>query len=252
MKVTDKLVDSVVEEIVGDNGLHLVHTLKGRENVSEFKLASELRKEVNEVRNLLYRLNSLNLVSFTRKKDREKGWYIYYWTFEKSRVPDAFRKLKMTRLESLKNRLDREKASNFYLCPNNCLRLDFDQATEFSYHCPECGLVLNQDDNQERMISIKGEISQIESSLKESMIYSRATEARSLAKAAKIESKVKAAPSRKIKIKTAKITMKKATAAKAKSKIVLTKTTSRTSSSGKHRLTQFTLKKRIPVKATVR
>src|SRR3989338_2974167 len=75
-------MDSIIKEVAGEEGVPLVHALKERKNFSEFKLAERLDKDVNAARSLLYRLLELDLVSFIRRKDKKKGWYIYYWTFK--------------------------------------------------------------------------------------------------------------------------------------------------------------------------
>ena len=81
MKLSNKLVEQVVTDVAGEDVIPLIKQLKNKKNVSEFKLAEALELEVNLVRNMLYRLYHANLVSFTRRKDKKKGWYIYYWTF---------------------------------------------------------------------------------------------------------------------------------------------------------------------------
>ena len=77
MKLSNKLIDNVVENVAGKDVLPLVKTLKNKKNVSEFKLADDIKEEINTTRNMLYRLLDNNLVSFVRKKDKKKGWYIY-------------------------------------------------------------------------------------------------------------------------------------------------------------------------------
>ena len=81
MKLTPELVAKTISSVAGEDVLPLVERLRGRQNVSEFILADEVQHEINAVRNMLYRLYHANLVTFTRKKDKQKGWYIYYWTF---------------------------------------------------------------------------------------------------------------------------------------------------------------------------
>ncbi|MBW2995229.1 hypothetical protein KY312_02665, partial [Candidatus Woesearchaeota archaeon] len=81
MRMTNKLVEKVVMDTAGEDTLPLVIELKNKKNYSEFKLAENLKVEVNQVRNMLYRLLKYNLVTFIRRKDKRKGWYIYYWTF---------------------------------------------------------------------------------------------------------------------------------------------------------------------------
>ena len=131
--LSNQLVEDVVTEVAGKDVVPLVKILRTKENQSEFKLAERIKREVNITRNMLYRLYNYNLVSFTRKKDKVKGWYIYYWTFNSNRVKDLLVKLKNNKLEKLQERLKREEHNQFYLCSNNCIRLDFDQAADFEF-----------------------------------------------------------------------------------------------------------------------
>jgi len=166
MKASDKILVEVIVEVAGKDVLPLVKALKNKKNVSEFKLADAIKQEINLTRNMLYRLYDHNLVSFIRKKDKKKGWYIYYWTFNPKRIKELVRNLKKTKIERLKERLIREKATNFFTCANKCIRLDFDQATEFEYKCPECGEILQQEDNAPRIKELEKELQKLEKELK--------------------------------------------------------------------------------------
>ena len=97
MKLTNKIVEDVVTEVAGEDVVPLVKNLKNKKNVSEFKLAENIKKEVNEIRNMLYRLYDANLVSFIRRKDKKKGWYLYYWTFNLKRIKYLVKDLKKKR-----------------------------------------------------------------------------------------------------------------------------------------------------------
>ena len=167
MKISGKIVEDVVIKVAGKDVVPLVKILKNRKNVSEFKLADSLKQEVNITRNMLYRLYNSNLVSFMRKKDKKKGWYIYYWTFDMKQVKYLAVSLKKKRLEQLKERLQREESGQFYMCPNKCMRLDFDQAMNFQFKCPECGHLVDLEDNRKLVESIKSEMSEIEKELAE-------------------------------------------------------------------------------------
>lgn len=161
-----KVVEDVVSEVVGEDVIKLVKYLKNKKNISEFKLAESIKEEINRTRNMLYRLYDSNLVSFTRKKDKKKGWYIYYWTFNLKRIKYLVKNLKQKRLEKLKERIEREKTNHFFSCDSQCIRLDFEQATDFEYKCPECGLLLNQEDNADKIKEIEKEIKKLEKELK--------------------------------------------------------------------------------------
>ena len=166
MKITKKITENVISEVAGADVIPIINYLKDKKNISEFKIAEDLKLEVNRTRNMLYRLHGSNLVSFIRKKDKQKGWYIYYWTFNQSRVKDLTLRLKKKKVERLKERLERETGGNFFVCDNKCIRLDFEQAVGFDFKCPECGMLMNQQNNENIIKSIKKEIKILETELK--------------------------------------------------------------------------------------
>nr|MBC8444041.1 hypothetical protein [Candidatus Woesearchaeota archaeon] len=86
MRLSNKIIEYVVGEVAGENALSIVNYLKNKKNISEFKIAEVLEKDIKEVRVLLYKLVNFNLVSSIRKKDKKKGWYIYYWTLNTDQI----------------------------------------------------------------------------------------------------------------------------------------------------------------------
>lgn len=171
MKIPIKLIEEVASRVAGEDVIPLIRTLKNRKDVSEFKLATETKKEINLIRNMLYRLYNANLVTSIKKKDKKKGWYIYYWTLNVQRVNYLAKDIMKKRLELLKERLEREKGSHFYICKNNCIRLNFEQSTDFEFKCPECGNLLDQDDNTKKIKEIEIEIKKLEKDIKKRNDY---------------------------------------------------------------------------------
>lgn len=156
-----------MRSVIGEEGLPLVRELSGRENVSEFELGDRLKKDIKIVRKMLYLLYNYNLVSFIRKKDKIKGWYIYYWTLIPESIRFNYIKRKKELLARLQQRLEDESRELFYICPNQCVRLDFDQSMDFEFHCSECGELTSQEDNAERLKMLRKKISDLETELKE-------------------------------------------------------------------------------------
>jgi transcription factor E len=167
MKITSKIVEEIVSEVAGSDVMPLVKALRNKKNVSEFKLADSIKREINLTRNMLYRLYDNNLVSFVRKKDKKKGWYIYYWTFNQKRVKDLAFGVKKGRHERLTERLNRENSTQFYICSNQCMRLDFEQAHDFKFKCPECGLLVDLEDNSKKIKELQKDLEKVEKELKE-------------------------------------------------------------------------------------
>lgn len=185
-KITPKIVEEIVSEVAGEDVVPLVKALSKKSNVSEFKLADSIKKEINQARNMLYRLYDNNLVSFSRKKDKKKGWYIYYWTFNESRIKDLAVELKKKKIDKLHERLSREKSTQFYMCKNSCMRLDFEQSHDFQFKCPECGTLLDIDDNSKKIADIERELVELSKEVKETV-----PKAKPVAKKSKVKPKAK-------------------------------------------------------------
>ena len=165
-KTVQNIQDRVIAEVAGEDVLQLVSSLKNKTNVSEFKLAESVSLEINTVRNMLYRLYDVNLVTFTRKKDKKKGWYVYYWTFNPKQIRFVEANLRKKKYEMLRDRMIREQSSQFYLCESRCIRLDFEQATDFSYKCPECGSLLHIDNNEQKIQDIERQMRELERTIR--------------------------------------------------------------------------------------
>lgn len=166
MKIDKEVLLKLVQEKIGQDVPPLIDLIFNKDNYSEFKLADKLKITVNQVRNILYRLQEHNLVSSTRKKDKKKGWYIYYWTLNKKRVMDIIIDLKKERLSQLRSRLEKEQTTNFFICPKKCMRLNFETAMEYQFKCAECGELLIQQSNTKDIETIKNEISKLDEELK--------------------------------------------------------------------------------------
>ncbi|MBI2138197.1 hypothetical protein HYU13_01285 [Candidatus Woesearchaeota archaeon] len=167
MALGNKKIVGLIGEIGGDQAISVIDYIKDKKNVSEFIIADKLKLDMQTTRNILYNLNSYNVATYIRKKDRTKGWYISYWTFNRKRAQELVSKVKRDKLIRLRDQLKKEEsnAGNFYICKSACARLDFDQATEFGFKCPECGSLLNLQDNSKTIENIKMKIEDLEKDL---------------------------------------------------------------------------------------
>lgn len=189
MRLTQKKVEEIMLSILGEEGLPLIKELTGKQNVSEFELADRLKKDIKIVRKMLYLLYNHNLVSFIRKKDKIKGWYIYYWTLQPESIKFSYIKRKKELLAKLQQRLEEESRELFFTCPNRCVRLNFDQAMDFEFHCPECGELLSQENNAERVETLRKKVAEVEAELEE--LLEKRKERKTVSKARKKEVKVR-------------------------------------------------------------
>ena len=211
--IVDKLIDDLILEIGGREVVPLVNLIKNKTDVSEFKIAAKLDITVNQVRNILYRLNNHNLVDFTRQKDKTKGWYIYFWSFNMKLAKELALNLKNNKLALLRKRLEKESNETYYACPSECVRFDSTNSMEYQYKCPECGKILVREDNKKPIDKINKEIMHIEKDFTELREFE---EKIAKAEARKIEKEKEAEKLRKLnqkkkleKVKPKKVNLKK-------------------------------------------
>lgn len=169
----NRLICDLIEEITDKSTSSLVDLMWGKENVSEFKLADKSKVTVNQARNMLYKLNSHNLVQFTRRKDKRKGWYIYYWTFDIIKALDFLISLKQEKANLLENKLRLKQVEDYFVCPNKCVTLKYAAAMEREFRCPECGELLNKLDAKKQISSIKKQIKLLREELEVGKEYLR-------------------------------------------------------------------------------
>ncbi len=155
-------IKEVAVELIGEKVIPILEFLKGKKKISEFIIAEELELEIKEVRHLLYKLYEHNIVSFVREKDKIKGWYICYWELNEKEIPFLKEKLRKKEIEKLKKRIEKEKDGLFYMCNNACSRMDMDKALEFNFKCPECGSIMNEQDNSRTIEFLQERIEELE------------------------------------------------------------------------------------------
>ncbi len=166
MKIQQKDIEDMIADIGGKEALPIYRLLKNKENVNEFNLAGKLKITINQIRNIIYKFEQYNLVSSSRKKDRKKGWYIYFFTFNQKQAEEVVLQFKRKRVEILKKQLDRESKHEFYSCPNKCIRVTIESAMEHNFICFECGSLLEPDDKEKNIFRINKQIKESEVDLK--------------------------------------------------------------------------------------
>jgi transcription initiation factor TFIIE subunit alpha len=166
MKETQDDTSMVVTELVGAHAMPIIDFLKGKEKISEFIIAEELNMEINETRNVLYKLLEHNIVSFLRKKDKIKGWYICYWDFNPHMVPQLKYKILQGKRDRMVERLKQEEQGQYYICKFACSRMTFEHAIEQNFKCNECGTIMQEQDNTRTKEFLRERITELEGQVK--------------------------------------------------------------------------------------
>lgn len=152
--------------MAGENAGQIADILFEKKDVNEFLIAKKMSLTINQVRNILYKLSAEGLVSFTRKKDKKKGWYIYYWTLNTEKCLVKIEGLLVKKIEDFKVQLNNRESKRFYTCKQCKLEVNEEVALEHGFVCEECADVYALADNEEYLKDIRLKIARTEKELK--------------------------------------------------------------------------------------
>jgi len=167
MSGREMLIKQVVIEFAGEDAFEVVSHLKEDEETTDEEIANETGMRLNAVRKILYKLYDLHLASYRRTRDKQTGWFVYYWILEPERIHDLLHEKNTKVLERLKQRLHYETENTFYHCKNNgCPRHTFEEAMSNAFKCPICNSQLVHVDNQQIIKLLKTQIETLEQEMK--------------------------------------------------------------------------------------
>ena len=95
------LIEELLKELTGVEVIPVFKILCLGENINEFDIAEKIHTNINNTRTLLYKLVNNNLAFSTKKKDKDKGWYIYFWNFSFRHARDLIIEKKTRQLTEL-------------------------------------------------------------------------------------------------------------------------------------------------------
>jgi transcription initiation factor TFIIE subunit alpha len=157
----------MIERMYGSEARTVLEYLLGKnKEVTDEEIAEETGLKINSVRRALYLLLEHNLVGYRRVRDRNSGWYIYYWQVNVDQINAILYARKKMVLEKLKARLRYEESNEFYVCPNDGSRYTFDEAMDNDFRCPRCGEMLEYEDNTRYKEVLRKRIARIEEELR--------------------------------------------------------------------------------------
>jgi len=161
------LLRSLVEEMAGEGAKQIVDILLDKKDINEFLIAKKMNLTINQVRNILYKLSAEGLVSFTRKKDKRKGWYIYFWTLNTEKCLMKLEVELTKKLNELKQQQNEREVGRYYVCKNCNIEVTEEKALENDFSCSECAEVYTLVDNTNNVRDLKGKVTKKERELEE-------------------------------------------------------------------------------------
>ena len=165
-RILEKHIEEALEIISGELGIKVYKCLKNKEDVNEFDIADKLKIEINPIRKVFYKFEKHNLVTSFRKKDRKKGWYLYFYTFQRKEAERLVLKLKRKTITLIENHIENCKTNEYYICINNTCqqknrRYKIEDALEQNFICQECGEIQELQDNTKRVKKLSKEVKEL-------------------------------------------------------------------------------------------
>jgi transcription initiation factor TFIIE subunit alpha len=68
----------------------------------------------------------------------------------------------LAKIVRLNERLEKESNNSFYICKSACTRMTFEKSMEFNFKCPECGEVMQEQDNARTKEFLTQQIKELE------------------------------------------------------------------------------------------
>jgi len=136
------LIKELIKEVAGKGTEPIAEILKEEKPVNEFKIAEKIKLTINQTRNILYKLYNNGIANFSRKKDKRKGWYIYFWALNIQKSLEKLVELKKKQIENDEHQIKSYETKRFFLCPSDCAKFNEESALLHNFICPECGNVL--------------------------------------------------------------------------------------------------------------
>lgn len=174
LKLTDKITVKVLnvlldrKEIIDEEMVNILNDeIEQSHEASKTDETQEIpRIALKEVRKSLYKLNERSLARYRRVRDRETGYFVYYWSPIYERILDLIISRRKQSIKKLRQRLDYEQRNLLYICDEGHTPVPFSDAFELGFICTTCGKELSQKDNAKTIEFLEKKIKELDNELK--------------------------------------------------------------------------------------
>ena len=177
LKLTDKITVQVLnvlldrKEIIDEEMVNILNEEieHSHEESKEDETQEIPRIALKEVRKSLYKLNERSLARYRRVRDRETGYFVYYWSPIYERILDLIVSRRKQSIKKLRQRLDYEQRNLLYVCDEGHTPVPFSDAFELGFICTTCSKELSQKDNTKTIEFLEKKIEELDSELKKGL-----------------------------------------------------------------------------------
>lgn len=143
--LTEQSVRQMMIDLAGENTLHVIGDFEGQ--MSDEEIAKKTKLRTSDVRVVLNKLHSCGLVSYSRSRDKNSGWYSYVWKMNNDKAKEIVDSLMQSHGYGKTQIQQNDEASENenYRC-KNCgpeKNLSFEEASEKLFRCDNCGSSLD-------------------------------------------------------------------------------------------------------------
>ncbi len=160
-----KFLKEVITIVVGKQAEGIVDLLISEKYVNEFLIAKKMDLTINQTRNILYKISDYGLVSFTRKKDKKKGWYTYSWKIEIFKSLLFLRKNMLKKKSQIENQINSKETRQFYVCERCNIEINEENAMFYNFTCNECGDIFVLKNNEKFLRDLRRNLSKLNKEL---------------------------------------------------------------------------------------
>ena len=160
-------LERYIQSLVGLKGLLVFKVLiEANGDVTEEVIVKSVGYNKNVVRRLLYKLQDLNLVVYKRVRNRDTGWYSYYWRANREGLTLALLELKKNILNKLREKYaSMQSEASSYICTRCNREYSFDEAFDSEFKCPRCETELSFQDRTRKREVLETYIKRLEEEL---------------------------------------------------------------------------------------
>ena len=157
-------LSKVANAIGGEDAVKVVTALVKLGEVTDDQLLQMTEMKLNDIRKVLFKLQSHSIVQCNNFRDKDTGWFIFRWRLQYDQVEGFIQNQRKRILKILKSRLEYEEKNDFYFCNTpECRRITFDEAVEQIFRCPICGKAVQHSDNSAMIKVLTHKIELLES-----------------------------------------------------------------------------------------
>lgn len=136
--LSDPQVRQMLINLAGEHTLHVITEFGGQ--MSDEEIAKRTKLRTSDVRVVLNKMHSCGLVSYSRSRDKNSGWYSYVWKMNNDKAQEIIDHLKGECQDKAGNGHVGEDGE-FYECPS-CPEhgsVSFGEASDLYFRCTQCG-----------------------------------------------------------------------------------------------------------------